>query len=151
LADREAAGTDLREQALGNSELALAAVQRAIRKTGYVINQHARSLVNQRSQSVAFVLSEPQERLFEDFTEGDVYYHPFGKTVTEADNHAFTLMTQGADVLDAVIAGHTVCKQLCDLQLALVEDSAERDGGRLAFEVVLLVPAPDVRRVVSRQ
>ncbi len=33
-------------------------------------------------------------RLFEDFTEGDVYYHPFGKTVTEADNHAFTLMTQ---------------------------------------------------------
>jgi itaconyl-CoA hydratase len=33
-------------------------------------------------------------RLFEDFTKGDVYYHPFGKTVTEADNHAFTLMTQ---------------------------------------------------------
>jgi DNA-binding LacI/PurR family transcriptional regulator len=48
------------------SKPALAAVQRAIRKTGYVINQHARSLVTQRSQSVAFVLSEPQERLFED-------------------------------------------------------------------------------------
>lgn len=25
---------------------------------------------------------------------GDVYYHPFGKTITEADNHAFTLLTQ---------------------------------------------------------
>lgn len=33
-------------------------------------------------------------RLFEDFTPGDVYYHPFGKTVTEADNQTFTLMTQ---------------------------------------------------------
>jgi len=33
-------------------------------------------------------------RLFEDFTAGDVYYHPFGKTVTEADNQWFTLLTQ---------------------------------------------------------
>jgi len=42
------------------------AVERAIRKTGYVVNQHARSLVTQRSDSVAFILSEPQDRLFED-------------------------------------------------------------------------------------
>jgi itaconyl-CoA hydratase len=33
-------------------------------------------------------------RLFEDFAVGEVYYHPFGKTVTEADNQLFTLMTQ---------------------------------------------------------
>jgi acyl dehydratase len=33
-------------------------------------------------------------RCFEDFTVGDVYYHPLGKTVTEADNHWFTLLTQ---------------------------------------------------------
>ena len=33
-------------------------------------------------------------RLFEDFAVGDIYYHPFGKTVTEADNQMFTLMTQ---------------------------------------------------------
>lgn len=33
-------------------------------------------------------------RLFEDFTAGDIYYHPFGKTVTEADNQWFTLITQ---------------------------------------------------------
>jgi acyl dehydratase len=32
--------------------------------------------------------------LFEDFAVGDVYYHPFGKTVTESDNQMFTLMTQ---------------------------------------------------------
>ena len=42
------------------------AVNRAIRKTGYVVNHHARSLVTQRSQSVAYILSEPQERLFAD-------------------------------------------------------------------------------------
>jgi DNA-binding LacI/PurR family transcriptional regulator len=44
----------------------LDAVNRAIKKTGYVVNQHARSLVTQRSESVAFILSEPTERLFAD-------------------------------------------------------------------------------------
>ena len=48
------------------SDAAQEAVERAMRKTGYVVNQHARSLVTQRSQSVAFILSEPQDRLFED-------------------------------------------------------------------------------------
>jgi DNA-binding LacI/PurR family transcriptional regulator len=48
------------------STTALEAVQKAMRQTGYVVNQHARSLVTQRSQSVAFILSEPQELLFED-------------------------------------------------------------------------------------
>lgn len=48
------------------SDVAQEAVERAMRKTGYVVNQHARSLVTQRSQSVAFILSEPQDRLFED-------------------------------------------------------------------------------------
>lgn len=33
-------------------------------------------------------------RLFEDFIVGDIYYHPFGKTITEADNQSITLMTQ---------------------------------------------------------
>lgn len=48
------------------SRQALEAVERAISKTGYVVNQHARSLVTQRSGSVAFILSEPQDKLFED-------------------------------------------------------------------------------------
>lgn len=42
------------------------AVQTAIRKTGYVVNRHARSLITGRSDSVGFLLTEPQERLFED-------------------------------------------------------------------------------------
>jgi len=41
-------------------------VNQAIKKTGYVVNQHARSLVTQRSGAVAFILSEPTERLFSD-------------------------------------------------------------------------------------
>jgi len=44
----------------------LAAVQAAMRETGYVVNQSARSLVTRRSGAIAFVLSEPQDRLFED-------------------------------------------------------------------------------------
>lgn len=45
---------------------AQSAIDKAIRRTGYVVNPHARSLATQRSMSVAFVLSEPQDRLFED-------------------------------------------------------------------------------------
>jgi len=44
----------------------LDAVNRAIKKSGYVVNQHARSLVTQRAGAVAFILSEPAERLFTD-------------------------------------------------------------------------------------
>ncbi|MET7401202.1 LacI family DNA-binding transcriptional regulator [Dactylosporangium sp. NPDC005572] len=48
------------------SPASLKAVERAMRQTGYTVNQSARSLVTKRSDAVAFVLSEPQERLFED-------------------------------------------------------------------------------------
>lgn len=45
---------------------ALSAINKAVKRTGYVINPHARSLATRRSKSVAFVLSEPQDKLFED-------------------------------------------------------------------------------------
>jgi len=47
---------------------ALAAVEAAIRATGYTTNQHARSLKTGRANSVAFLLIEPQHLLFEDPT-----------------------------------------------------------------------------------
>ncbi len=50
------------------SPAALAAVNDAIRSTGYQANSHARSLVTGRSNSVAFLLTEPQHLLFEDPT-----------------------------------------------------------------------------------
>ncbi|MFD7326949.1 LacI family DNA-binding transcriptional regulator [Streptomyces sp. NPDC059875] len=48
------------------SPTAKAAVDAAIRRTGYVVNRHARSLITGKSDSVAFLLTEPQERFFED-------------------------------------------------------------------------------------
>jgi len=36
-------------------------------------------------------------RFFEDFTVGDVYQHPLGRTVTEADNTWFTLLTMNTN------------------------------------------------------
>ncbi|GGX13604.1 LacI family DNA-binding transcriptional regulator [Streptomyces chryseus] len=48
------------------SPAAQTAVNSAIRRTGYVVNRHARSLITGRSDSVAFLLTEPQERFFED-------------------------------------------------------------------------------------
>lgn len=45
---------------------ALAAVNAAIKSTGYSANHHARSLVTGRSSSIAFLLTEPHHLLFED-------------------------------------------------------------------------------------
>jgi acyl dehydratase len=39
------------------------------------------------------VVSGWDGRYFEDFSVGDVYRHPFGRTVTETDNTWFTLLT----------------------------------------------------------
>jgi acyl dehydratase len=36
-------------------------------------------------------------RYFEDFEVGDVYKHPFGRTITEADNIWFTLLTNNSN------------------------------------------------------
>lgn len=38
-----------------------------------------------------------QGRFFEDFTIGDIYRHPLGRTVSEADNTWFTLLTMNTN------------------------------------------------------
>lgn len=48
------------------SDDARAAVEDAIRQTGYRPNPHARSLATSRAHSIAFLLTEPHTRLFED-------------------------------------------------------------------------------------
>lgn len=40
-----------------------------------------------------------QGRFFEDFTVGDVYRHPLGRTITATDNAWFTLMTMNTNQL----------------------------------------------------
>ena len=48
------------------SPTAREAVNAAIGRTGYVVNRHARSLATGRSDSIAFLLTEPQDLFFED-------------------------------------------------------------------------------------
>ncbi len=62
-------------------------VERAIRRTGYRTNQHARSLVTGRANALAFLLAEPQDRLFVDPT-----YAPLLRGAAEAlAGHQMTL------------------------------------------------------------
>jgi DNA-binding LacI/PurR family transcriptional regulator len=69
---------------------AQSAINKAIRQTGYVMNPHARSLATRRSMSVAFVLSEPQDRLFED---PNFHLLLHGCTQALADNDITVLLT----------------------------------------------------------
>ncbi|GID93089.1 LacI family transcriptional regulator [Amorphoplanes digitatis] len=91
------------------SRQSLAAVERAISKTGYVVNQHARSLVTQRSGSVAFILSEPQDKLFEDPNFNNLLR---GCTQVLAEHDITLLLTVAATAEDRqrigrwVTAGH---------------------------------------------
>lgn len=52
-------------------------------------------------------------RLFEDFEPGDVYEHPLGRTVTQADNIWFTLLTVNTNPVhfDAAYAAAAALKQ----------------------------------------
>jgi itaconyl-CoA hydratase len=49
-------------------------------------------------------------RYFEDFQRGDVYRHPLGRTITEADNTWFTLLTCNTNQMhfNAAFAEHSV-------------------------------------------
>ncbi len=50
-----------------------------------------------------------RSRTFEDFEVGDVYEHPIGRTITQADNIWFTLLTVNNNPIhfDAAYAAHT--------------------------------------------
>jgi itaconyl-CoA hydratase len=52
-------------------------------------------------------------RVFEDFIVGDVYEHPLGRTITQADNIWFTCITMNTNPIhfDAEYASHTQFKR----------------------------------------
>jgi acyl dehydratase len=52
-------------------------------------------------------------RVFEDFQVGDVYEHPLGRTVTQADNIWFTCLTMNTNPIhfDVEYAAHTEFKR----------------------------------------
>ena len=54
-----------------------------------------------------------QGRVFEDFEPGDVFEHPLGRTITQADNIWFTLLTVNTNPIhfDEVYAAHTEFKK----------------------------------------
>ena len=71
-------------------------------------------------------------RVFEDFTVGDVYEHPLGRTITQADNIWFTLLTQNTNPIhfDRAYAATTEFKRpLVDstFTLALVTGQSVSD------------------------
>jgi acyl dehydratase len=53
-------------------------------------------------------------RFFEDFTVGDIYQHPLGRTVTDGDNILFTTLTMNTNPIhfDANISAKTEFKQI---------------------------------------
>ncbi|HEY3872616.1 MAG TPA: MaoC family dehydratase [Actinocrinis sp.] len=77
-------------------------------------------------------------RYFEDFTVGDVYRHPLGRTITATDNSWMTLLTQNSSPLhfDAHYAAQTTWgRPLVDstFTLALVTGQSVTDVSRHVF------------------
>ena len=88
---------------------ALAAVNHAIKKTGYRVNPHARSLATSRTNTVAFLLSEAHERLFEDPNFATLMRGAAG-ALAEHDISLVLIMSGSPDeqrrALDFITGGH---------------------------------------------
>lgn len=90
-------------------------------------------------------------RYFEDFAEGDIYDHPFGRTITRTDNIWMTLLSQNTNPIhfDAVYASRTeFARPLVNsvLTLAIVTgqsvlDVSQHANANLGWSEVTL-PAP---------
>jgi DNA-binding LacI/PurR family transcriptional regulator len=91
------------------SPAALRAVELAMTETGYVVNTSARALVTRRSGAIAVVLSEPQERLFED-PNFSTLLRAASQRLAESDLSMVLMIAGNADERDRVArfarAGH---------------------------------------------
>lgn len=85
------------------------AVETAIKKTGYRINPHARNLATSRANSIAFLLTESQDRLFED-PNFAVLMRGAAEALAERDVPLVLLMAGSDDeqrrASDFITAGH---------------------------------------------
>jgi DNA-binding LacI/PurR family transcriptional regulator len=88
---------------------AMRAVELAMTETGYVVNTSARALVTRRSGAVAVVLSEPQERLFED-PNFSTLLRSASQRLAECDLSTVLMIASGDDERERVVrfarAGH---------------------------------------------
>jgi DNA-binding LacI/PurR family transcriptional regulator len=86
-----------------------ASVTAAIKKTGYRINPHARSLATSRAHSVAFLLTEPHDQLFED-PNFSILMRGAATALAESDESLVLIMASSPDeqrrALDFIGAGH---------------------------------------------
>lgn len=87
----------------------LNAVNRAIKKVGYRINPHARNLATSKANSIAFLLTESHERLFED-PNFSILMRGAAQALEERDLPLVLLMA-GSDAeqrraADFILAGH---------------------------------------------
>lgn len=91
------------------SPASLSAVTAAIKKTGYRINPHARSLATSRAGSVAFLLTEAHHLLFED-PNFSVLMRYAAEALAEHDVSLVLIMAGDEDeqrrALDFINAGH---------------------------------------------
>ncbi|WP_157428927.1 LacI family DNA-binding transcriptional regulator [Agromyces salentinus] len=85
------------------------AVEAAIKKTGYRINPHARNLATARANSVAFLLTESHDRLFED-PNFSVLMRSAADALAERDLPLVLLMAGSDDeqrrATDFIMGGH---------------------------------------------
>lgn len=89
-------------------------------------------------------------RTYEDFEVGDVYEHPLGRTITQADNIWFTLLTMNTNPIhfDAAYAARTEFKRplvnsafTLSLVMGLSVSDISQNGVNLGWDAVRL-PAP---------
>ncbi|GAA1978992.1 LacI family DNA-binding transcriptional regulator [Catenulispora subtropica] len=81
---------------------AAASVRAAIDQLGYVPNQAARSLVTRRTDAVAVVVAEPQERVFIDPFFGTIF-RGVGKALAEHGLQFVLLLLEGTTDRDSVV------------------------------------------------
>jgi DNA-binding LacI/PurR family transcriptional regulator len=85
-------------------------VQRAVEELGYVPNQAARSLVTQRTESIALILPETASRVFSDDLFFPAIIRGVGTELEAADKQLVLMMTGSAKSHDRVeryaVAGH---------------------------------------------
>ena len=79
----------------------VACVRAAIERLGYVPNQAARALVTRRTDAVAVVVAEPQERVFIDPFFGTIF-RGVGKALAEHGLQFVLLLVEGATDLGSV-------------------------------------------------
>jgi DNA-binding LacI/PurR family transcriptional regulator len=145
------------------SPAALQAVNDAIRRTGYILNQHARSLVTQRAGAVLFILPDPQERLLAEpnfsllrgctraLADNNVGLFAFG-TSSDAEQKEMARLVAAGHVDGALLAsahaGNWVVDELVSTSMPFVAC-----GAPLGFESSVAYVAADdrdgARRMVS--